>query len=80
MAFLALVASHTVNGVAAIHSELIKNTLFKVGFLYRADIVIKDDVGRKKAAFTGSTGADVARATSARTNNFHLHRLFRKHL
>ncbi|GAQ88375.1 glycogen phosphorylase [Klebsormidium nitens] len=29
MAFLALVASHTVNGVAAIHSELIKNTLFK---------------------------------------------------
>jgi starch phosphorylase len=29
MAHLALVASHTVNGVAAIHSELIKTTIFK---------------------------------------------------
>ena len=29
MAYLALVASHTVNGVAAIHSELIKETIFK---------------------------------------------------
>ena len=29
MASLALVASHTVNGVAAIHSELIKETIFK---------------------------------------------------
>jgi hypothetical protein len=31
MAYLALVASHTVNGVAAIHSDLIKTTIFKVG-------------------------------------------------
>ena len=29
MAHVALVASHTVNGVAAIHSELIKHTIFK---------------------------------------------------
>ena len=29
MAYLAMVASHTVNGVAAIHSELIKHTVFK---------------------------------------------------
>ncbi|GAQ82635.1 glycogen phosphorylase [Klebsormidium nitens] len=29
MAYLALVASHTVNGVAAIHSDLIKTTIFK---------------------------------------------------
>ena len=29
MAYLALVASHTVNGVAAIHSRLIKETIFK---------------------------------------------------
>jgi len=29
MAYLALVASHTVNGVAAIHSQLIKETIFK---------------------------------------------------
>ena len=29
MAHLALVASHTVNGVAAIHSELIKHTIFR---------------------------------------------------
>jgi starch phosphorylase len=29
MAHLALIASHTVNGVAAIHSELIKTTIFK---------------------------------------------------
>jgi starch phosphorylase len=29
MAHLALVASHTVNGVAAIHSELIKTTIFR---------------------------------------------------
>ena len=29
MAHLAMVASHTVNGVAAIHSELIKTTIFK---------------------------------------------------
>ncbi|KIY92559.1 starch phosphorylase [Monoraphidium neglectum] len=29
MAFLACVASHTINGVAAIHSEIIKNTIFK---------------------------------------------------
>jgi starch phosphorylase len=29
MASLALVASHTINGVAAIHSELIKETIFK---------------------------------------------------
>ena len=29
MAYLAIVASHTVNGVAAIHSELIKTTIFK---------------------------------------------------
>ena len=29
MAYLAIVASHTVNGVAAIHSEIIKTTIFK---------------------------------------------------
>lgn len=29
MAYLALVASHTVNGVAAIHSDIIKNGIFK---------------------------------------------------
>lgn len=29
MAYLAIVASHSVNGVAAIHSEIIKNTIFK---------------------------------------------------
>lgn len=29
MAYLAVVASHTVNGVAAIHSGLIKETIFK---------------------------------------------------
>lgn len=29
MAYLAVVASHTVNGVAAIHSEIIRNTIFK---------------------------------------------------
>lgn len=29
MAYLAVVASHTVNGVAAIHSDIIKNTVFK---------------------------------------------------
>lgn len=29
MAYLAVVASHTVNGVAAIHSEIIKQTIFK---------------------------------------------------
>jgi hypothetical protein len=30
MAYLAVVASHTVNGVAAIHSQIIKDTIFKV--------------------------------------------------
>ena len=35
MAHLALVASHTVNGVAAIHSELIKTTIFKEFFQVR---------------------------------------------
>ena len=29
MAFLAIVCSHTVNGVAAIHSELLRQTIFK---------------------------------------------------
>jgi starch phosphorylase len=29
MAHLAMVACHTVNGVAAIHSEIIKNNIFK---------------------------------------------------
>ena len=29
MAYLAIVASHSVNGVAAIHSEIIKTTIFK---------------------------------------------------
>jgi starch phosphorylase len=28
MAFLAVIASHTVNGVAEIHSEIIKKTIF----------------------------------------------------
>ena len=30
MAYLALVTSHTVNGVAAIHSNIIKDGIFKV--------------------------------------------------
>ena len=34
MAYLALVTSHTVNGVAAIHSNIIKDGIFKVS---RAD-------------------------------------------
>lgn len=34
MANLCIVGSHTVNGVAAIHSELIKNTLFKDFYEY----------------------------------------------
>jgi starch phosphorylase len=29
MAFLAIICSHTVNGVAAIHSQLLKETIFK---------------------------------------------------
>lgn len=29
MAYLAVVASHTVNGVAAIHSDIIRETIFK---------------------------------------------------
>ena len=29
MAYLAVVASHTVNGVAAIHSDIIRDTIFK---------------------------------------------------
>jgi hypothetical protein len=29
MAYLACVAGHTINGVAAIHSEIIKDTIFK---------------------------------------------------
>jgi len=29
MAFLSIVCSHTVNGVAAIHSDLLKKTIFK---------------------------------------------------
>ena len=29
MAYLAVVASHTVNGVAAIHSQIIKDTILK---------------------------------------------------
>lgn len=29
MAYLAVAASHKVNGVAAIHSDIIKNTIFK---------------------------------------------------
>ena len=29
MAYLAVAASHTVNGVAAIHSDIIKDTIFK---------------------------------------------------
>jgi starch phosphorylase len=29
MAYLAVAASHTVNGVAAIHSDIIKHTIFK---------------------------------------------------
>jgi len=29
MAFLSIVCAHTVNGVAALHSELLKQTIFK---------------------------------------------------
>lgn len=29
MAFLSIVCAHTVNGVAALHSELLKKTIFK---------------------------------------------------
>ena len=29
MAFLSIICSHTVNGVAALHSELLKQTIFK---------------------------------------------------
>ncbi len=29
MAYLAVVASHSVNGVAAIHTQIIKETIFK---------------------------------------------------
>jgi len=29
MAYLSIVCSHTVNGVAALHSELLKATIFK---------------------------------------------------
>lgn len=29
MAYLAVIASHTINGVAAIHSEIIKQSVFK---------------------------------------------------
>jgi starch phosphorylase len=29
MAFLSIICSHTVNGVAALHSELLKKTIFK---------------------------------------------------
>lgn len=32
MAYLAVVGSKAVNGVAAIHSEIIKETIFKVSF------------------------------------------------
>lgn len=33
MAPLALIASHTVNGVARTHTELLKSSVFKVTFL-----------------------------------------------
>lgn len=29
MAFLSIICSHTVNGVAALHSDLLKKTIFK---------------------------------------------------
>ena len=31
MAFMAVIGSKSTNGVAAIHSEIIKETIFKVG-------------------------------------------------
>jgi len=34
MASLALVASHTINGVACTHTELLKGSVFKVGSSY----------------------------------------------
>ena len=34
MAFLAIICSHTVNGVAAIHSDLLTKTIFKDFYEY----------------------------------------------
>ncbi len=36
MAYLGVVCAHTVNGVAAIHSDIIKNTIFKDFYEVRA--------------------------------------------
>lgn len=36
MAFLAVIGSKSTNGVAYIHSEIIKETIFKVSNYYRA--------------------------------------------
>lgn len=40
MAFMATIGSKSTNGVAAIHSEIIKETIFKVG-LTRAKNMVK---------------------------------------
>ena len=42
MAFLAVIGSKSTNGVAYIHSEIIKETIFKVRSCYPAFVAAKD--------------------------------------
>ena len=39
MAFMATIGSKSTNGVAALHSEIIKETIFKVGLTHTQDIL-----------------------------------------